>query len=234
MEEDALLTITLRLHAASGFVALVVAPLAMAVRKGGDWHRRWGRAFFWSMLVVALTAVLAGVLRPNVLMALVAVFSFHMVASGYRALFLKRLHQGQRPGGMDLLLHGTAGMVNAGLFIWGASHLFLGQRTGTAIIFTTFGAIGLLMVWGQVRRFFIAKHDKRDWFYAHMTGMLGGYIATVSAFSAVNLAMIRPMWLQWLWPTAVGVPLLVLWVRWYKARFAAGERMHRITDIRIR
>lgn len=234
MDEDLLLLIDLRLHAASGFVALVVAPLAMVVRKGGDWHRRWGRVFFWAMLLVAVTAIVAGIMRPNVLMALVAIFSFHMVASGYRALYLKRLHQGQRPARMDYLLHGLAGLVNAGLFIWGVSHLALGQRSSASIIFTVFGAIGLFMVWGQVRRFFQSNHDKRDWFYAHMTGMLGGYIATVSAFSAVNLSMIQPMWLQWLWPTLVGVPLLVLWIRSYKARFAKGERMHQVTDIRIR
>lgn len=231
--DDPLLFWTLRLHAASGFIALLVAPLAMVVRKGGDWHRWWGKAFVYSMAMVTITAIIAGVVRPNPLMALVAIFSFHMVASGYRALYLKRLHQGLRPAKVDYILHGTAGLVNAGLFIWGVSHLALGQRSGFSIIFTVFGAIGLFMVWGQVRRFFRANHDKRDWFYAHMTGMLGGYIATVSAFSAVNLSMIKPMALQWLWPTLVGVPLMILWIRYYKASFAKGNRMHKMTDIRI-
>ncbi len=228
------MTGVLRVHAASGGVALVVAPLAMLVRKGGDWHRRWGRIFFYSMAVVCLTAIISGILRPNPLMALVAIFSFHMCASGYRALYLKRVHQGQRPGRVDFLLHGIAGLVNGGLFLWGMGHLMLGHRDSFSLIFTAFGAVGLLMVWGQMRRFYKTNHDKRDWFYAHMAGFLGGYVATVSAFSAVNLHMIKPVWLQWLWPTLVGAPLIALWIRYYRNSFAKGRRMHSMTDIRIR
>ncbi len=234
MDEELFLNGVLRVHAVSGGIALVVAPLAMLVTKGGDWHRRWGKLFFYGMAVVALTAIVAGVLRPNVLMALVAIFSFHMVASGYRALYLKRVHQGQRPGTLDFVLHGTAGLINGGLFLWGIGHLMLGHRDSASIIFTTFGTIGLLMVWGQMRRFYKANHDKRDWFYAHMTGFLGGYVATVSAFSAVNLHMIQPMWLQWLWPTILGAPLIALWVRYYRKSFEDGKRMRSMTDIRIR
>jgi uncharacterized membrane protein len=234
MDEESLMTLVLRMHAITGGVSLVVAPLAMVVRKGGDWHRLWGKVFFYGMAVVCITAIIAGSLRPNYLMALVAIFSFHMIASGYRALYLKRLHQGQRPGRLDHLLHGTAGLINAGLFLWGVSHLMLGHRDTASIIFTAFGTIGLLMVWAQLRRFHKANHDKREWFFAHMTGFLGGYIATVSAFSAVNLAMIRPVWLQWLWPTLVGAPLIALWVRYYRTSFEKGRRMHDMTDIRIR
>lgn len=232
--DDAILSTTLRLHAVAGFIALVMAPLAMLVRKGGDWHRRWGKTFFYAMAVVAVTAIVAGILRPNILMGLVALFSFHMVASGYRALYLKRIHQGQRPELTDYVLHGTATLFNGALFLWGVIHLALGHRDSGSIIFTVFGAIGLMMVWGQLRRFFKSNHDKREWFYAHMTGFLGGYIATVSAFSAVNMHMIKPMWLQWLWPTMLGAPLIALWIRYYKQSFAKGKRMHAMTDIRIR
>jgi hypothetical protein len=62
---------------------------------------------------------------------------------------------------------------------------------------------------------------------------MGGYVATVSAFSAVNMDMIRPMWLQWLWPTIVGTPLIVLWVRHYKQKLASGRRLRNDLDIRI-
>lgn len=234
MEEEIWLTNVLRVHAVSGGVALVVAPMAMLVTKGGDWHRRWGKLFFYAMAVVTITAIISGVVRPNILMALVAIFSFHMVASGYRALYLKRLHQGQRPTTLDLGLHGSAGLINGGLFLWGVSHLMLGHRDSTSIIFTVFGAIGLFMVWSQMRQFYKANHDKRDWFYAHMTGFLGGYVATVSAFSAVNLDMIKPTWLQWLWPTLVGAPMIALWIRYYRSSFEKGRKLKDMTDIRIR
>ena len=45
-----------------------------------------------------------------------------------------------------------------------------------------------------------------------MGNMLGAYIATVSAFSVVNFTVLPPI-VRWLWPTAVGVPLIILWIR---------------------
>lgn len=224
-----------RTHIIAGSLALVVAPLAMIVHKGGDWHRRWGRSFFWGMAVVCLTAIVMGISAPKSFwLALVAVFSFHMTASGYRSLYLKKLHQGLKPARTDLLLHGIAGVMNGGLLIWGLSHLMLGVRNTQSTLFTVFGLIGMSMVIIGFRRFFKRQHDKREWLYGHMVGFLGGYIATVSAFSAVNLTMIRPVWLQWLWPTLLGTPLIVLWIAYYKRQFAKGRRVRQMADVRIR
>ena len=225
----------LRAHAALGTIALGVAPLAMLVRKGGDWHRRWGKVFFYSMIGVCATAIFLAIAHPqNFWLALVAVFSFHMVASGYRSLYLKKLHEGLKPASVDLWLHGSAGLVNGGLLIWGLSHLLMGQKETKAILFAVFGLIGSLMVFTNIQRFYKRKHDKREWFFAHISGTLGGYIATVSAFSAVNLTMIKPVWLQWLWPTLVGAPLIALISVYYRKRFEKGARVRDIADVRIR
>jgi fluoride ion exporter CrcB/FEX len=233
--EPGLITWVIRLHVAAGTIALVVAPLAMVVRKGSDWHRRWGKAFFWAMAVVCITAVVVGIAHPRSLwLGLVGIFSFHLVASGYRSLYQKRLHQGQRPALPDLLLHGIAGVVNAGLLIWGMSHFILGDRSTRTILFLVFGAIGMAFVTRGIRRFYKNQHDKREWLYGHISGFLGGYIAAVSAFSAVNLDMIQPAWLQWLWPTILGTPAIILTIRYYRMRFAKGQRMRDMADVRIR
>lgn len=228
----------LRLHAMAGTVALVIAPLAMMVQKGGDWHRRWGKIYFAAMIVVALSAVFLAVVHPKSFwLALVAVFSFHMVASGYRSLYLKKLHEGLRPRGVDLWLHGIAGLMNGGLLIWGISHLVMGVRDTQTLLFLVFGAIGSGMVFANFNRFYKRKHDKREWLFGHMSGFLGGYIATWSAFSAVNFGRWFPMmpsWLVWLWPTIVGVPIIFLWTAHYRKRFANGERVRNIAEVRIR
>ncbi len=228
------LGVVLGVHAAAGFFALCVAPLAMAVKKGGDWHRRWGKYFFYAMAVVSVTAIILGVARTNWLMAMVAVFSFQMIASGYRALFLKRLNEGQPPTTIDKTMLGSAILVNGGLFMWGAINIFLGHRESGPIIFLVFGSIGLVFMWRDLQRFYKTSHDKREWLYAHMTGFLGGYIATLSAFSAANLDMIEPSWLRWLWPTIIGSPLIAVWVRYYKKKFTGGRRSRDLFDIRIR
>lgn len=222
------------IHITAGFVALVVAPLAMVARKGGDAHRRWGKVFFYSMAVVAVTAVVLGIIRPNLFLTMVAVFSFHMIASGYRALYLKRLHQGQKPGKWDLVLQATAGVINGGLFIWGLTNFMLGHRGAGTMVYLVFGLIGSVMVWRNIQRFYKQNHDKHEWLFAHMSGFLGGYIATVSAFSAVNMEFIKPVWLQWLWPTILGSPLIFFWVRHYKQKFDKGRRARDVVEMRIR
>jgi fluoride ion exporter CrcB/FEX len=223
----------LYLHAFAGTLALVIAPLAMLASKGSDAHRRWGKVFFYAMSVVVVTAIIAGIVRPNILMALVTLFSFHMLASGYRALYLKRLHEGQRMQRWDFILQGSAAVINGALFLWGLINLTMGRRDSASIIFFVFGSVGLFMVWRNVHQFYKRSVDKREWLYMHMTGFLGGYIATVSAFSAVNLHMIQPIWLQWLWPTIIGSPLIAYWISYYRKGFAKGKRVSDMVRTRI-
>src|SRR5215470_2617202 len=82
---------TLRwIHIAAGMLALFVAPGAMATVKGGPAHRRWGKIYFWAMATVAVTALALAAWRPNYFLLMVAVFSFYLAFSGYRALYRKR------------------------------------------------------------------------------------------------------------------------------------------------
>ncbi len=215
----------LLIHQYAGMLSFVVAPLAMAAAKGSRAHRRWGKLFFFSTLVVCLTAILASILRPNPLMALVAVFSFHLAATGYRAISLKKLHEGQRMALGDYVLHGIATIVNLSLFIWGALNLSFGSASDAGVLYFIFGSIGLFMVWRNVHQFYKRSVDKREWVFMHISGMVGAYIATLSAFSAVNLTFIKPMWLQWLWPTLLGVPLMIRWMNHYRREFAKGKRV---------
>ena len=82
---------TLRwIHIAAGMLALGLAPAAMLTVKGGRAHRRWGKTYFWAIAVVASTAVVLGLFRPQIFLVLLAVFSFYQAFSGYRALSRKR------------------------------------------------------------------------------------------------------------------------------------------------
>ena len=54
-----------------------------------------------------------------------------------------------------------------------------------------------------------------------MRGMLGSYIATVTAFSVVNFTFL-PTTVRWLWPIVVGTPLITAWITYYRLRFRRG------------
>ncbi|HMN05716.1 MAG TPA: hypothetical protein PKD45_08315 [Flavobacteriales bacterium] len=233
--DSTLVPILLAVHMAAGGIALVVAPLAMVAYKGGDWHRRWGKAFFYSMAVVCATAIALGIFKPvNFWLALVAVFSFHLVGSGYRALYLKQMHKGLRPARVDLVLHGVAAVVDGGLLIWGLAHLFLGSFNAQAVLFTVLGLIGTILVVIGFMQFYRQRQDKRAWLYGHIIGFVGGYIATLTAFSGVNLTMIDPLWLRWFWPAMVGVPFLWAWIWHLRQRFNRGEHLRSFAKVRIK
>lgn len=233
--DSTLIPILRSVHIAAGTIALMAAPLAMVAYKGGDWHRRWGKAFFYGMAVVCATAIMLGILIPaDFWLALLAVLSFHMAASGYRSLYLKQMHKGLRPARVDIILHGIAAVVNGGLLMWGLAHLLMRNFDAQAVLLTVLGVIGTAMVLNGLLQFYRQRQDKRGWLYGHIIGFVGGYTVTLAVFSGINLEFIEPVWLRWLWPPMVGVPLIWLWLRHLRRRFANGEHLRRFAKVRIK
>ena len=208
----------LMIHIFFGSVALFAAPGAMLTRKGGLWHRRWGKIYFWSMAVVVLSAVVLSLMRPGLFLLLVAVFSFYLAFTGYRVLYRKSPRQPATSldwGGATLMLLGGGGLVG-----YGISQL---RTTSFGAVAIVFGGIGLLLAASDVRAFLRPANDKRAWWFTHMTRMLAAYIATVTAFSAVNFQFLPPL-PRWLWPTAAGLAGILAWRRHYWKKFN-GQRM---------
>jgi uncharacterized membrane protein len=217
------------IHISAGMVALALAPLAMLTVKGGRAHRRWGTIYFWSMAVVASTALVLALWRPQIFLALLAVFSFYLAFTGYRVLSRKRAAQGDAATAYDwaaaLVTFGaSAALAVLGLLRPGPSW----QRLGFVPV--VFGVLGMVLAGLDLARFARPPADPRAWWFAHMGGMLGSYIAAVSAFSVVNFTFL-PTTVRWLWPTALGVPLITAWITYYKIRFrgAPGARAGAVT-----
>ncbi len=217
-EPSAVVALVRAVHIAAGSIALFVAPGAMLTVKGGRWHRRWGRVYVWAMGVVAVTALALATFRPNLFLALVAVFSFYLAFIGQRSIARRRLAPGRRATALDWGGAVVAGTGGVGLLLYALLPRG-GGRPGLWPVALVFGLVGLLLAGREVRSFWRPATDPRAWWYRHMGNMLGAYIATVSAFSVVNLTVLPPI-VRWLWPTAVGVPLIVLWIRHYRRRFA--------------
>ncbi len=217
MTVDQLMAALRLAHIAAGMTALVVAPAAMLTSKGGPAHRRWGKVYFWMMAVVAATAVVLSLYRPQIFLALIAVFSFYSAFSGYRALYRKRPLAGQGPKGWDWAAAGVVVAASAmllGLGIWRPGPAW--ERLG--VVPVVFGVLGLVLGGRDLQRFARPPAARQQWWFDHMGGMLGSYIATVTAFSVVNFDLL-PVGVRWLWPTVLGVPLIAAWITYYSRRF---------------
>lgn len=188
--------------------------MALLTVKGGKVHRRFGKIYFWLMAVVCLTAIVVAIYKPVLFLALVAVFSFYFCFRGYRVLLTKRAS----PQAIDWL--GVVLMLLAGLGLLAVGIL---QPTGVALpapaVSSVFGAGAILLAAIDIFQFLRPPADKNAWWFNHMSGMLGSYIAAVTAFSAVNFSFLPPA-ARWLWPTAIGTPAIVIWIAYYKRKFA--------------
>lgn len=206
--------ILLGVHIAAGVVALVAGLGALSTEKGGDRHRRFGRFYVRSMAVVVGTVPLLLVVDPTdfvrQFLVLVAIFSGYLVFSGYRALTRKR--PSADPERIDWVATGLVVLASLGLGGWGLALVLTGGRpgeSGIGIVMAVFGVLGTGFGLADLRRF--RTPTRQDpWVAQHLSRMIGGYIATVTAVSVVNLAGLLPNVVAWLWPTVVGVPLI-----WY-------------------
>jgi uncharacterized membrane protein len=204
--------VTLWLHVLAGFVALIAGAVALLTTKGGRRHRLAGRGYVAAMAVVVGTVIPLFAFDRTALRAflvLVAVFSGYFAFSGYRVLSRKR--PADDPDRVDWVAAGLVVIACAALGGWGVVRVAGGDSFGVVLV--VFGAIGLSMGLGDVRAFRAGERET-PWIADHLSRMLGAYIATVSAVSAVNLTMLPPV-VRWLWPTAVGVPLILYWQATY-------------------
>src|ERR1041385_828806 len=196
----------LPIHIALGGLALFIAPLAMVTVKGGLWHRRWGKIYFWAMAGVALSAAAMCWLRSGLFLFLIAILSFYLSLTGYRVLQRKKPED--KAALLDwfascLMLAAGAGFIVVGLMESDSS------RRWVRIIF---GVIGMCLGTSDVRGYLNPPKEKRAWWFAHMVRFLSAYIATVTAFSVVNFQFL-PYFFRWLGPAMLGTVGIVLWTQ---------------------
>ena len=189
------------LHIAAGFTGFFVAPVALAVRKGGRAHRRWGLVFFWAMVVAGSTAIVGAQHIHSTFLLLTAVFSLYMAGFGYRSLFLKQLAWDARVAAFDWAVAG----LGLAVFLGTVAYALFARNIPVGV----FGALGAMTAFRQLRGYAKAGHwTKNQWLLNHISGFLASYIAAVSAFSVTSLHFI-PRTIGFLWPTILGVPLII-------------------------
>lgn len=199
----------LGLHVLGGGVALLAGPVPMLARKGGRLHRRAGLVFGVAMGCSALSAFVLALMVQSYLLLTIAVLTAFLIFCGMRAASFRR---GGRPARTDAL----ACLSMAGFGIW------LLWRSASALDVTgLFFGVGSLVLAG--RQWKLQHAARPDWLLAHIAGMGGAYVATVTAFLVVNVGFLpRPV--TFIVPTIAGT-LLITWASIRYARPVAGHRL---------
>ena len=219
MHDPLWMRVFLGIHVTAGATSFLLAPVALATAKGGKAHRRWGMVYLWAMGIVAATALPMAFYRPVLFLALVAIFSFYAAFSGYRVTKLKALARGGSAEPIDWIA-GIITLCSSATLAWcGWFRPAAVQNLGVVAII--FGLLGVRLAARELWIFVRKPTEKMFWWYTHLGNMIGSYIAAWTAFSVVTLPQIfgHSVYL-WLWPTAIGVPAIVLTTVYYKRKFA--------------
>jgi len=174
------------------------------------------------MTYIFVTAVVLGLAHDKLFLVMVSVLSFYLVFTGYRTLYHKQLAK-------SIIWYDWAMTIAAGLFmlsfgIWGVYLLTQGASGGGIYLLFGFSAGGFLAVSGELKAYITKPTDKHRWLFNHIGRMVGGFIASVTAFSTNVLTFIPGIW-PWVWPTLIGTPLIIYWIRTYKKKLEEGERI---------
>ena len=200
----------LGVHIAAGSIALLAAVVALATAKGGVNHLRSGRVYAIGMTVIFLTAIPLAIFGSDIFLLLIAVFSFYLVFAGWR---FARNRRG-RPQPVDWIAVGILGLTGVGM--WGYGAILVMQEDSQWVTLLIFGFIALaLAIADGYFHYRLAKglsSAGKQRVQRHLTNMLAGTIATVTAVMVVNVDL-DPVWIPWVLPTVVITPLIVWWNR---------------------
>ena len=83
-----------------------------------------------------------------------------------------------------------------------------------------FGGLGMWIAGATACAFTHRPKEKMFWWYAHLSGMIGSYIAAWTAFSVVTIGPLLPgAWWIWVVPTGIGVPAIVMTRAYHHRKF---------------
>jgi uncharacterized membrane protein len=213
--------ISLILHIAGGFLALIAGLLAMYSKKGGRTHKKAGRYFFGGMTATACSAVILSFIHPNMFLFMVAIFSYQLSSMGYRILRLKKIGNGQmKPEMVDWMITVIPTVAGFWFLISGIWQISSGQNFGWVKV--VFGFLAIRFAFIFIMRFYRAPRNKMFWMFVHLQSFGGAYIATATAFLVVNVDVL-PGLVLWLGPSFIGTFVIVYVSGKYVKRQKAGK-----------
>ena len=196
--------ILLSIHILAGSVALLSAASALLTEKGKKFHVLIGKAYFWSMVIIFLTALHMSIITGNVFLFLIAIFSFYLAFSGVR--FAK--NRTGVPTRLDLIAVNF--MFLSGVGMWILAIIFFIDNDSQFITLTVFGFLALFLGYGDFQTFKDQTAIGKERIAKHLTNMMGATIAVVTAVLVVNPPT-NPEWVWWILPTVLITPVIFWW-----------------------
>jgi hypothetical protein len=233
-----LLDVNRWIHVVFGFLGLAAFWVPILTRKGAKQHRRFGRVFRYSAMVVITAAgisitlhllrlLLAGqspAMNPVgwailVFLGYLALVTGVMLSHGIAVLGAKRdLRK------LNTIYHRLLAWlsISGSLIIIGWA---LYWQPPNAFLLYALSPLGIVIGVGMLKLCRMPADDPKTWLYEHLGAMLGTGIAFHTAFAVFGVNRLLHfelpgmlMVIPWLLPTALGIPASIMWKRHYRRK----------------
>jgi uncharacterized membrane protein len=202
------------IHIIAGSLALLAGTVAILTKKGSRVHNKSGKIYYWSMILIGLTAFSIAIPKGNMFLLMIGGFSTYMTLTGYRYLQFKRNPE-LKYGNWDFtfILIGFLTLIIPSIYFTNIGWTKIG---GFAIVFGVFGLFLFSMLIGDIINSKKISSYPKTWFLQmHITRMMGAFIATFTAFLVINWES-DPVYIAWLLPTVIFTPLIIYFRRKYQ------------------
>lgn len=202
------------LHVVAGSVALILGVFALLSSKGGIWHRKTGKLFLRFLLFVILTGLIGVfVFERNTFLLIITILSAYYGFSGFRVL----KNKSNSPKLLDISV-GIIALASVSYFLYYFQSL--GMYWSPVIIYSTVGALVIVVVYDFSRFRIPSKKYRNLWLYEHIFKMIGAFTALLSAFTGTVFENFQPysQFLPSVFGTLLQIVFIIYYVRLYKRK----------------
>ena len=198
------MTILLPMHILGGIIALISAALAVSSEKGKRLHVLSGRTYFWGMAIIFLTAIPMSITNGDIFLFLIAIFSFYLAFAGMRFARNRK--------GTASILDWTALslMIFSGLGMCILAAIYFFNSNTQYIVLLVFGFLAMALGYADFRSYKNNSATGKERISRHLTNMMGGTIAVITAVLVGNPPF-EPEWVWWVLPTVLITPVIFWW-----------------------
>ena len=196
--------ILLLIHIFTGTVALIAAAVAVCSEKGKTYHIKAGQFYVLGMVGVFVTAIPMSIITNNLFLFLIGIFSFYLAFSGWR--FAK--NRSGQPSNIDWFAVYCMLLTGFTMLLMASWYFMLDNQNYITLI--VFGSLALSLGYQDFIAFKTQTAKGKKRIARHLTNMMGGSIAVITAVLVVNIN-IEPRWIFWILPTLFITPVIIWW-----------------------
>ena len=194
----------LPIHIIAGTIALFCAAMSVLSEKGKKLHVLSGRTYFWGMATIFLTAIPMSIISSNIFLFLIAIFSFYLAFAGMR------FARNRKGVATTLDWIAVSLMILSGLGMWILAAIYFSNTNTQYIVLLIFGFLAIALGYADFKSHKNKSAIGKERISRHLTNMMGGTIAVVTAVLVVNPPF-EPEWVWWVLPTVMITPLIFWW-----------------------